>query len=303
EEDNKEEENTPNVDGEEDNKEEDDVVEDNKNSSSSSSASSSSSSGSGGSNSSSSLGSASSLNTANTSGLDNIASIKFELKISNSITDDEKDEHYKAIISSYPDLEVDSYWGRHAVAFCIEQGYFNGVYVELEVEGEEIAEKLPFGTEENATRLEIVRVLANMVTDIGESVYNNNFHDIDENSVGTEAIAWALDNEITKGTEDGDNFSPDEPVKRQEMAMFFTRFLTSIDLELPEVFEEVEFIDSSSIWSNPETIESIRILQQAGIIKGHLDGRFDPDGNITRAQFATMLENFVLLLAEENQIK
>ncbi|MFI3231622.1 MAG: S-layer homology domain-containing protein, partial [bacterium] len=223
-------------------------------------------------------------------------------KLASATSEDEieilKDEYYEDIIIKYSDLEEASYgaphWGRHAVAFCLKQGYFDGIY------GDKTDEEVDFGIDDFATRLEIVQVLANMVEDISEFTYNSDFVDVELDSEGSNAVAWAVSKEITNGTnQETKEFSPSANVERQEMATFFDRFITSlgVELELPEVDGSDNFTDSESIY--PYAKDSISKLQNVGIIQGNNDGSFNPLSNITRAELATMVEKLVLLLAQD----
>ncbi|MEG0473331.1 MAG: S-layer homology domain-containing protein, partial [Solibacillus sp.] len=84
---------------------------------------------------------------------------------------------------------------------------------------------------------------------------------------------------IITGYPDG-SFRPNEPIKREHVAVMFAR-----TFELAAQREAVSFSDVST--SHPY-YEAITKLQQAGIIDGS-DGAFNPNESLTRAQLAKIL--------------
>lgn len=84
---------------------------------------------------------------------------------------------------------------------------------------------------------------------------------------------------IITGYPDG-SFHPNESIQRQHMALIFMRAF-----EFEPTHEAVSFSDVSS--SHPY-YEAIASLQQAGIIDG-LNGRFNPNEPVTRAQMAKIV--------------
>lgn len=84
---------------------------------------------------------------------------------------------------------------------------------------------------------------------------------------------------IITGYPDG-SFHPNESIQRQHMALIFMRAF-----EFEPTHEVVSFSDISS--SHPY-YEAIASLQQAGIVDG-LNGRFNPNEPVTRAQMAKII--------------
>jgi hypothetical protein len=62
-------------------------------------------------------------------------------------------------------------------------------------------------------------------------------------------------------------------------------------IELPIIRAVRDFADNAYIRQYARA--SVEALFQAGVINGRPDGRFDPQGNATRAELATMLQRFV----------
>ena len=95
---------------------------------------------------------------------------------------------------------------------------------------------------------------------------------------------------------DGDNFEPNKPVTREEMAYVTARYLEGMEFDVETANKNNTFADKGQM--RKETIESIGLLQQLKIIEGG-SGKFNPKGNLTRAQFAKIMTLSVMMLAEE----
>lgn len=111
------------------------------------------------------------------------------------------------------------------------------------------------------------------------------FSDIAESRFRAQ-IEWLAAEGITTGCGDG-RFCPDGLVTRAQMATFLVRFLG-----LPRAGHD-RFADDER---SPHEA-NINALAAAGITAGCGDGRFCPDGRVTRAQMATFLGRAVRLPA------
>ncbi len=135
-----------------------------------------------------------------------------------------------------------------------------------------------------------------MVGEADKFTYNGTFSDVGIGSEGANSVAWAIANGITTGST-STTFAPNANVERQQVAVFFDRFLTSLDIELPAVNNLITFTDSNNISDYAK--DSIKKLQQVGIMSGNADGSFNPKGNITRAQLAIMVDNVISIATEQ----
>ena len=95
---------------------------------------------------------------------------------------------------------------------------------------------------------------------------------------------------------DSNNFNPEKPATREEVAAVMYALMLAYDYE-PGNIGETAFKDKKAI--DPLALEGITVLQQAGIIGGYKDGTFKPKANVTRAQFAKMLTMAILASPEE----
>ena len=91
---------------------------------------------------------------------------------------------------------------------------------------------------------------------------------------------------VLKG--DGNQLKPGATVTRNQAALMIERLFTYLELDLPEVSgEELNFTDIEKI---PESSKkSVALMQQLGIFTGKDDGRFDPNGKLTRSQMSKVI--------------
>ncbi len=111
---------------------------------------------------------------------------------------------------------------------------------------------------------------------------------------------------ITIGTGDGTTYSPDDPVTREEMALFLTRFLkeatvgpggnqeyvtgTSGAQEIKSNDTDHNFTDLTGV-TLYESLTSIANLWNLGVTDSATARTYDPQGNMTRKAMAIMMTN------------
>ncbi|MDM5250022.1 MULTISPECIES: S-layer homology domain-containing protein [unclassified Lysinibacillus] len=98
------------------------------------------------------------------------------------------------------------------------------------------------------------------------------------------------------GIFDGANFEPYKPVTREEMAYVTASLLESMEFDVAKANKNNTFADKNQM--RKETVESIGLLQQLGVVDG-ASGKFNPKGNLTRAQFSKILSLTLLAAADE----
>ena len=117
-------------------------------------------------------------------------------------------------------------------------------------------------------------------------------------------VGWASENKIVNGYPDK-TFKPDDALTREQMAAIISRFLDYSGIVAMKSYDPVSFFkDEGKIESYAVThVDNMRVL---GIITGNADGTFDPQGNLTRAQAATVMSRLdkmvkSLALGEQNE--
>ena len=94
----------------------------------------------------------------------------------------------------------------------------------------------------------------------------------------------------------GNKFEPNKPVTREEMAYVTANYLLAMEYDAKETGMNNTFVDKDQM--RKETVEAIGLLQQLGIISGE-SGKFNPKGNLTRAQFSKIMALALLVVSEE----
>ncbi|MTV23968.1 hypothetical protein FTX61_00820 [Nitriliruptoraceae bacterium ZYF776] len=115
------------------------------------------------------------------------------------------------------------------------------------------------------------------------------FPDVPAGSVHADAIGCLSALEIIRGRTDG-TFAPRDATRRDQAASMIARLLEAYDVELPtgDGFGDVPA-------ASPHA-DSVAALAELGIIEGRADGRFVPDGQLSRAQTASILARTLTVL-------
>lgn len=95
------------------------------------------------------------------------------------------------------------------------------------------------------------------------------------------------------GSDQGNQYFPEQSVRRDEMASFVARTLAAADVDLPAASGD-PFTDVDD--ANPHA-EAIRQLAEADVVRGVGDGRYAPDAAVPRDQMATFLVRAAALQA------
>lgn len=114
----------------------------------------------------------------------------------------------------------------------------------------------------------------------GETVVTPIFTDVPANAYYADAVAWAVANGITTGT-DENTFSPNAPCTRAQVVTFLWRAMGSPEPRSAGTFTDV---NASSYYA-----KAVRWALENGITSGTSATTFDPNGVCTRAQVVTFL--------------
>ena len=173
-------------------------------------------------------------------------------------------------------------WYAEAVSFVLDRGYFHGV------------SETKFAPSEKMTRAMLVTVLYRIA---GEpSVPSGSlFDDVSAGAYYANAVTWAANNGITNGTDER-HFSPNQPITREETAVFLYRYAalvggmsTSLRADLsafPDAGDISVFARDAVSWA--VAMDILRgTLTDNGIL-------IQPKRDANRAEIATLLMRFVL---------
>ena len=142
----------------------------------------------------------------------------------------------------------------------------------------------------------VVTVLYRMEGEPDVSGLENPFDDVADGMYYTDAVTWAADKGIVLGYNDSE-YGPNDDVTREQLAAILFRYQGFMDKVPPDANEPIEFDDEGSI--SEFAAEPVSALVAQGIINGKENNMFDPKGNATRAEYAAMLNRYLLAIATE----
>ncbi len=146
--------------------------------------------------------------------------------------------------------------------------------------------KTEFSPDKDVTRGMFVTVLWRM-SDCPECK-GASFDDVSQSKYYAEAVKWASDNGIVKGT--GNNrFSPENKISREQMAQIIYKYAAFCKKDT-KTYSKSGFFDSDKISS--WAIESVNWCNSSGIINGTEKGTFEPKQNATRAEVAAIMYRY-----------
>ena len=135
------------------------------------------------------------------------------------------------------------------------------------------------------TRGMFVTVLGQLAQ-IDEDAYpGTSFNDVEIGRWYAPFVEWAAQHGVVSGTGNG-RFEPNAPITREQMASIVARYVQSTGATLPTITDPVVFKDMDAVsgWA----LEGVELMRMTGIISGDEKGYFNPLGQATRAQAATV---------------
>lgn len=179
------------------------------------------------------------------------------------------------------DVELDA-WYHEAVDYVVEHGIMAGVSATA------------FQPNGSLTRGQVVQILHNLEGKPEETA-EAPFTDT-AGHWALEAIAWAAQNNVVAGYDDG-TFGPEKLVTREEFAQMMYNYAKFKGYDLTAGGDLAQFPDAGAISDWAET--ALSWANGKGLINGHDNGTIDPQGNTTRAQAASIMKNFDLKVVED----
>ncbi|MBR5239793.1 MAG: S-layer homology domain-containing protein [Clostridia bacterium] len=194
------------------------------------------------------------------------------------------EDAYTKLVAMVPLDKFDDmvgHWANYDVEYMANEGLVSGV-----AEG-------VFSPEAQITRAEYITILDRAMG--YETVVGESYADVDASEWYAPYIATAKANGLLNGLPTEDGFKPEQPITRQEMALFTYNAIKQIGKndewlsDLPNGWENFTDTDSVSDWAT----DALKYLIQTGIIKGTSDTTVSALENATRAQGAVILKRFM----------
>ena len=120
------------------------------------------------------------------------------------------------------------------------------------------------------------------------------FTDVSASAYYASAVAWASQNGIVEGFEDG-SFQPDAAITREQLAAVLYRCAAWKGADTSASGELTDFADAASVSSGAQA--AMKWAVGAGILSGSATG-LEPQGTATRAQAAAMLVRFTQTVSQ-----
>lgn len=168
-------------------------------------------------------------------------------------------------VSPFADVATDAYY-YDAVKWAVNKGITNGVSETL------------FGPDQACTRAQIVTFLWRAAGS-PEPKSGSSFADVAADAYYAKAVAWAVENGITKGTSET-TFHPDETCTRAQGVTFLYRALGKL------AAAQAGFTD---VAADSYYADAVNWAAENGVTNGISETLFGPDGSCTRAQIVTFL--------------
>lgn len=146
-----------------------------------------------------------------------------------------------------------------------------------------------FSPNANVTREQFSIMLVSGVS-LYQTTLNSPFEDVPKESPFYPYVASAYRAGAVKGVSEK-SFGAKNAISRQDLAVMAYRGLTLSGVKLPKVRDRVLFADDAQIADYAK--EAVYAMYEAGLISGVGDGRFDPQGNATRAAAAQITNGMV----------
>ena len=188
---------------------------------------------------------------------------------------------YDAKVSVFTDIE--NHWAKDNIFFVVSRGLLNGTSATT------------FSPNTGMTRGMFVTALGRLAGIDPADYSTGKFTDVKADADYAPYVNWAASKGIISGTTDT-TFAPDSQITREQMAVILKNYAAKLGYTIPKTLKAVTFADNAKISSQAK--EAVKSMQQAGILAGKTNNRFDPKGTATRAEVATVLRRFVEIIID-----
>lgn len=176
--------------------------------------------------------------------------------------------------------DISGHWAKDSIDYAVGRGLFAGTADTI------------FSPDTAMDRGMLVTVLGRLAGADVSACETSSFTDVAAGKYYLPYVEWAYGKGIVQGIGNG-RFAPDRAITRQEMAVILQNYAKATGCKLPVTRNAVTFADVSGIGSAYKT--AVKAMQQAGIMMGEQNNRYNPTGNVTRAEASAMLHRYVKL--------
>ena len=188
---------------------------------------------------------------------------------------------YKTFVPAFTDIT--GHWAADNILFAASRGLISGT------------SDTTFSPGTGMTRGMFVTALGRLAGINPDSYQTGKFTDVKADAYYAPYVNWAAQTGIVEGIT-ATTFAPDTNINREQMAVIMKNYAAKLGYDLPQTLKAVTFADNTQISSWAK--DAVKSMQQAGILTGKNENKFDPKGTATRAEVATVLRRFVEIVID-----
>lgn len=188
---------------------------------------------------------------------------------------------YKTFVPAFTDIT--GHWAADNILFAASRGLLSGT------------SDTTFSPDTGMTRGMFVTALGRLAGINPDSYQTGKFIDVKADAYYAPYVNWAAQTGIVEGVT-ATTFAPDTNINREQMAVIMKNYAAKLGYDLPQTLKAVTFADNTQISSWAK--DAVKSMQQAGILTGKNENKFDPKGTATRAEVATVLRQFVEIVID-----
>ena len=188
---------------------------------------------------------------------------------------------YKTFVPAFTDIT--GHWAADNILFAASRGLLSGT------------SDTTFSPDTGMTRGMFVTTLGRLAGINPDSYQTGKFTDVKADAYYAPYVNWAAQTGIVEGIT-ATTFAPDTNINREQMAVIMKNYAAKLGYDLPQTLKAVTFADNTQISSWAK--DAVKSMQQAGILTGKNENKFDPKGTATRAEVATVLRRFVEIVID-----
>ena len=179
--------------------------------------------------------------------------------------------------------DITGHWAADNILFAASRGLLSGT------------SDTTFSPNTGMTRGMFVTALGRLAGINPDSYQTGKFTDVKADAYYAPYVNWAAQTGIVEGVT-ATTFAPDTNINREQMAVIMKNYAAKLGYDLPQTLKAVTFADNTQISSWAK--DAVKSMQQAGILTGKNENKFDPKGTATRAEVATVLRRFVEIVID-----
>lgn len=173
--------------------------------------------------------------------------------------------------------DIDDHWAEEVIREIVERGLMD-------------LDDGMFFPNAPTTRIDVIKALAIYENINPKDYIGDSLSDIDNTSIESGYVNWAMEKGIINGYEDG-TFRALRTISREEMAKVLNEYVENLEKDFP-IKDSVEFKDEEEIgdWAEPY----VKKATERGLLKGRETGEFDPKDDLKRGEVAQIVFNIIL---------